>query len=217
MSTAHAVPTLLLDYGSSGTILVTDGSGLDSAPISGVVNYSAFGFAGWSASVTTGITKPDQGSQSYPVMHLNTVEASSSAAGTLTLYFSEWDFTSSGGALGFLTSLGGFSANGSVLYETYWAAGNVALNQANLASLTLSTNKLGSLTGGPGSFSGDQWGVILSAPSQYTLTQKVVITHASAGTTSLDAHLTVPDGGATLALLGMSLIGICVLKRKMSA
>lgn len=196
---AQAVPTLSISDGVNPAIIVADGAGNDSNANAGVVTW--IGSTGvWTVNVDTGITKPNVGSNQNPYMDLAFVDVSS-AAGTLTLMFSETDFTQLGSAL---ASIGGTTA-GNVTYATYWSASN------NLFALDNLLSSQGPF--GPGAFSGSvSAGLVTGQP--YSLTQVITITHAGAGTSSGDAELRVPDSGSTIALLGAALATLGLISRR---
>lgn len=196
---AQAVPTLKISDGVLPEITIGDGAGGDSNGAAGVVTW--IGSVGvWTVNVDTGITKPAFGSADNPFMDLAFVDISS-AAGTLTLKFSETGFTK----LGTASSLIGGTTSGTVSYSTYWSATNTLFAMDNLLSSS------GSLGGGAYSnaaFTGN----ILSGP--YSLTQVITITHTGAGSSSGDAELRVPDSGSTIALLGAALATLGLISRR---
>lgn len=196
---AQAVPTLRISDGINPAITVADGSGSDSNGAAGVVTW--IGATGvWTVNVDTGITKPQVGSNQAPYMDLAFVDVSS-AAGTLTLMFSETGFTQLGSAL---AKIGGTTA-GTVTYATYWSASN------NLFALDNLLSNQGPF--GPGAFAGTSaLGLVAAQP--YSLTQVITITHSGAGTSSGDAELTVPDSGSTIALLGAALATLGLISRR---
>jgi hypothetical protein len=136
-------------------------------------------------------------------MDLNTVDSSSTAGGTLIIKWSDDGFGPTVGNA--FASIGGTSG-GTVKYDTYADAGNAIFG---------TTTPLTTQSFGAGSFSGDAGGPDLAAQgSPYSLTQVITITHTGKATTSLNAVLTVPDGGMTLMLLGSGLTALSLLRRK---
>ena len=197
-NTANAIPTLKLSDGIT-TVTVGDGQiGVvsDLSAQTGAVTF--IGAVGsWIVNVSTGISDPILGSPTNPHMDLNSVNVNvSGGSGT--------DFAMEaliGGTLNL--------ASGSLLtYNTYASATN---------SLFAETHLLTSQTFNPGAFSGTDAGSfpVTPFPAPYSLTQKVVITHGAAGSTSFNAALQVPDGGTTVALLGFVLLGVEGLRRKL--
>lgn len=199
---AHATPVYTdeLELISSGTTVVVTGTG--------VTSYSG-SVGSFSINVTTGITYPTQGTLGSPIMDLSSVNVSG-GTGSLEILFSATGFGPTNGK--FLDEIGGTVNNqgGSISYTAYDSPSNALLAQ---------TNSLGSLGPfGAGAFSGTTLSSFLSLASAYSLTQVVNITHSAGGTSSFDANLsTVPDGGWTVALLGITLGGLEMLRRKLMA
>jgi hypothetical protein len=189
---AYAVPTLTLFDGTTTITILDNGSG-DTNPLLGVVSWSgAIGV--WDINIDSGFTKPAIGSATHPHMDLN-FSAHSTTAGMLTLSFSDSGFTASGTGR---DTIGGTQDNGSVTDYIRVNGGNV---------LTL-----GPLAGSP--FSGTATGGITLASADL-LTLVVGIDHTAAGLTTGDKDLTVPDGGSAVALLGIALVGVEALRRKL--
>ncbi len=197
----HAVPSLSLFDGFT-TITVVDGGLNDANPVPGAVTYNgAIGI--WDINVSTGLTKPIIGSPSQPEMDLNSVDHSS-GAGTLVITFTDTGFTLPfGGVTG---AIGGTQNGGTatIRYETYQITGT---------STNLMTS-VGTLTTTPFAATGTG---VLNGSANYSLSQVVTITHTAAGTTSFDASLSVPDGGATVALLGLGLVAVEGIRRKVKS
>jgi hypothetical protein len=203
---AQAVPTLRLSDGIT-TVTVADGAFNDMTAAVGAVTFSgAIGV--WTVNVSTGASDPALGTPTSPSMDINSLDISG-GAGTLTIWFSDDFFgpTSSGVS----ASIGGTINNkpgSSLTYKTYADGSNTLFAETLLLTSQSFTS---------GAFSGDASGGLPSDPypAPYSLTQKLVITHAGAGATSFDATLMVPDGGSTVALLGFALLGIEGLRRKL--
>lgn len=198
---AQAVPTMKISDGIS-TITVSDNLAGDANAAAGLVTW--VGSIGvWNINVNTGVTKPAFGNADNPYMDLNFVNGSSSGAGTLTIWFSETDFTKNGTAA---ARIGGTVAlGGTVSYETYYDTANALFGNS------------GALTNqGPfaGAFSASATGGPVIDPNVYSLTQKITITHGQAGVSSGDAELTVPDSGSTIALLGAALATLGLISRR---
>ena len=192
---SYAIPTIKL-YDGVTTVSVLDGSGSDLDPAPGIVTW--FGPVGvWQINVTTGTSS---GSAASPFLDLNSVNASSTAGGTLTVSFSDTGFGPSDGGVG--VSVGGTAA-GTVQFETYADAGN---------GLFTLTTLLTSQSFGAGGFSGAA-SASLALPASYSLTEVATITHAAGEeATSFEGQLHVPDGGTTAWLLGITLSGLALLK-----
>lgn len=199
---SEAVATLSLFDGTT-TINVTDGGGNDSNVNVGAVTYN--GSIGiWQINVSTGLTKPIIGSPMRPDMDLNSVDFST-GAGTLVITFTDTDFTLPFGSA--IAAIGGTQngGNSTIRYETYQITGT---------STNLLTS-VGTLTSTP--FAASASGNLIGTEGSYSLRQVVTITHTAAGTSSFDASLQVPDGGATAALLGLGLVAVEGIRRKLKA
>jgi len=185
----------------------------DLNPMTGAVLFSGM-VGAWQVNVTLGVTTPLLGSLSSPSMHLTDFSASCvlaiclSAPSALTVSFSEVNFGSGPVAI---AKFGGVAAAGAtVTYETWLGVG--LFDEGTL---------LTSLSAGGGQFSGIDYGTVTDPEGPYSLTQKVRIAHPGGlagfgASTSVDATLTVPDGGMTLSLLGFALVGLGGLQRKLS-
>jgi hypothetical protein len=183
------------------TLVIADGSLSDSDTTAGIVKY--VGTLGvWKLDLF-GITKPEDGSATDPYLYLHDFSASSTSAAssTLTIWFSDTGFGPTGTYT--VAEIGGVTA-GSVTYETFTGTG-----------LFDETTLLTSLAFPSGAFSGTDIGTVTGAVGPYSLTDKVTITHGAGSKvkTSFDATLTVPDGGTTLSLLGLSLLGLVAASR----
>jgi hypothetical protein len=183
---------------ATGTALCGAG---DSNGVVGALTY--IGTIGvWAVNVSTGITKPVQGSATDPFMDLNTVNTST-AAGTMTIKFSDIDFGPTGAGLGFIDAIGGTTAgivNATQLYDA---------NNGFFTGVTIAT--LGPY--GPGAFSDTVNSAGVAGLFPYSLTQTVTITHTGSGTTSLDYEKSFPEP-ASLALFGIGLLGAGVASRR---
>lgn len=201
---AMAIPALRLSDGTN-EIIIHDNGAFDSATEAGVVSFAGL-FAG-QLSVTVGITKPV--ANSAPLMTLNDVTVLG-GSGTLIIDFSETDF-----APGFfdtlLASIGG-TTNSTVSYYTYYSPSN------ELFGLTHQITAQGPFVGLPNTSSfggplgnGDTSGT-LNPTGAFSLTQRVVIQrNGGRDNTGFNATLSappVPDGGSTVALLGMFMVGL---------
>jgi hypothetical protein len=198
---AHATPVYTdeLELISSGSTVLVTGTGVTS--FSGSVGS-------FSINITTGITYPTQGTLGSPVMDLSSVNVSG-GTGSLEILFSATGFGPTAGH--FLDEIGGTvnNAGGSIAYSVYENPSDALLGTTNLVG------SLGPY--GSGAFSGTTLSSFLSLSSPYSLTQEINITHAAGGTSSFDANLSVvPDGGWTVALLGITLGGLGMLRRKMA-
>jgi hypothetical protein len=140
---------------------------------------------------------------SDPAMDLLSFQSNSTAGGSITLEVSQTDWTG-GPEPVFNFNIGGTSiVSGSYNYELLWDPNNALFGGAVFA------NGAGAL--------GPTWGATFSGgpagDSQYSLTQRVTITHNTAGFSSFDADLTVPEP-ASLALFGLGMLGAGIASRR---
>ena len=199
---AYAVPTLTISDGTT-TQTVTDGSAGDGNSNVGVVTWVG-SVGAWTLNVDTGSTKPYIGSVSSPAMDLSFL-AGSSAAGTLTITFTDWGFVVPNGGVNDMIN-GNSNVAGTVTDNVIknWGLAS-AQNIVTLGPL----NDLSFTSTGSGH-------VVLGAQTvpNDSLSIQVVITHNGAGVTSGDKLVTVPDGGTTALLLGAGLTGLAVISRR---
>ena len=189
---AHATPTLTLSDGTT-TIMVMDNGAGDLDPILGSVLFNGAVGSNFGVQAAAGLTKPADGSASAPAIDLDGL-THALGAGTLTMTFTETDFTAFPGIL-----TGSFSAT--------VGAGGSATNIVMQNALDLITN---GPFGAPGGFSSGSAALIDGAP--YSLTETAILTFgARGGTTSFDAMASVPgvpDGGTTVTMLGIGLLAV---------
>ena len=205
---ALAIPTLIISDGIGAAVTVTDASG--------VVHYSNTSFDGaWSVVISTGLTKPAQGSAANPFFDL-AIQATSltfSPTHNLTITFFGTDFGPAAGSLQAIMSGHVSAGTGQpVSYNTFYSSLNAgALTTALTASGSLAPPNYNSIVTGA---------VIPGGLNPYSITQVVTIGGAGTGpggSYTLDASLSgVPDGGTTVMLLGAALSGLALLRRKMA-
>jgi len=181
--------------GTTTTVIMDNGSG-DSNPAVGVIQFTG-SIGVWNLTITNGFTKPFIGGATHPQMDLG-FQVNSVGAGTLRITFSDFGFTFGGVA----TDLFGGTTAGTV--DDF-----IDINGSHVAGLHLGPF-------GPGAFSGTTSGAITLAPAD-VLGLEVDITHTGAGFSSGDKELTTPDSGSAVALFGIALAGIEILRRKIRA
>ncbi len=165
----------------------------------GTLEYSAT-IGSWNITINSFTYPfPTYGSLASADLDTSTVDVYSSSGGTLEIIFSGNDYTGVG--TGILT-VGGTARNMSGSYSAYYDGGN---------TLGAETSLIGTTTG---ITSGSAEGSVGSTPC--SLTQDIFLTAGSGGGhASLDAELTVPDGGLTIVLLGGALAGLQMFRRKL--
>ncbi|HXF46397.1 MAG TPA: PEP-CTERM sorting domain-containing protein [Burkholderiaceae bacterium] len=200
---AQAAPILRISDGTT-TVTVADGSSGacgDTMTQSGVVGLSCT-IGNWWLNLVIGIGHDVLGDQ----IHLNSLNASSSSGGTLTVSFTDTDFVNTGGypALNFGGGIGGFSA-GTVNYWMYVSDANTAFGTDSL---------VGSGTGS-GAFSGSfsDWEAVSGA---YSMTLVARIAHGWSNfplATSFDFIGRVPEPGV-LALFAIGVLALGIVARR---
>jgi hypothetical protein len=204
--TASAEASSIKLQAGSTEVIVEDGTAADINSVDGAVTYSG-AIGDWIINVTTGTTQPAIGTLTDPEMSFTDVSVLSAGSSTLTLMYSALGFTTTGGLLE--VNFGG-TTSGDVTYKVFQGG-------ASLFDTTSQPVPLTSLAGTTGSFAGSQ-SVFLPAAGPYSLTQQVTIGHSKPGVTSYSATVSysaVPDGGATLSLLGLALVGVAGLRTRL--
>lgn len=211
---ANAIPTLSLDDGSSSVTIVDNGAG-DSDSTVGFINYSAPAgtFANFMLAISMGTTKPVIGSAASPHLDLASVNVTSltAVADTLTIKFTDTDFSDPlPGLFGFSSEIGGVT-DGTVTYATYFDNSNAAFGTGTLLS------DLGSFSGG--AFSGSavaslsSLGTTPTGPYSLTMVTTVSNTAGAGKITSYNATVSVPEP-STILLLGSGMLGFAFLRRR---
>lgn len=187
---SFAVATLSLDDGTNSITVEDQGAG-DVNPIEGIVTVVWTTPATlWTSTVSIGTTYPSDGSPSVPYMDLNAV-VTSGGAGELTISFTQD---------GFLPMDASFASDvGGTLNENSQAMFSASADGQSISSLGPFMNA--------GAFAGSMVSSFSTVQSPYSITLVATISHRSAGTTSFDYQVQVPEPG-TLALFGLGLLGL---------
>ncbi|MCP4265793.1 MAG: PEP-CTERM sorting domain-containing protein [Candidatus Brocadiaceae bacterium] len=209
MQQVNAIPILKISDGVD-TVVVEDGSGLDNvAGTDGVVGYVG-SIGGFNFNNFIGFTKPIYGTEVEPRMHLNTVvssfESFNGSGGltndTITIMFTETDFTASGPNLNIHTLFGGVAAN-NIELSLYLDENNTEFGMSTLVDTS------GIL--GAGSFSDTLLeGITIDPLSSYSLTLVAEITHTGIGSevTSFDLEMYAAPEPSTILLMGIGFVGL---------
>jgi len=211
----QAVPTVRYNDGTAGGILTVADNGLGDnfSSIDGLI-WSAYSHGVWSVSTTLASTKPNTGSAQQPIMDLNftaQIRPTGPTAGSLNIQFSDLDYDLPS-SLAFLSSIGGTFANTGfgVTWNAYYGPANTLFGHGTLIA------GLGPLAGGVGSFGDDAVGVAVTPGSPVSLTLELIITQNGTGgnralITGNGSLAALPDGGSTVGMLGLALLGIGLL------
>lgn len=207
---ARASAIFTINDGVDPVISVADNTPGDLSGSTGVIIVQT-NVGVWALTIDTAITKPVIGSATSPVMDIN-VQAYSTAAGNLTLTFSDNNF---GPAMGFLN---GTATGYTVAGATSMASMNVWGDPANVplaetqSILTLPPTLLPLP---PGSLSVTGSGALtLNAP--YSLTESATINASGATIVNLDAsfNVTVTPEPSVAALGALGLAGWALLRMR---
>jgi hypothetical protein len=158
----------------------------------------------WNINVSTGLTKPVTGNATNPKMDLNTTNVST-AAGTLTIKFTDDGFGPIPNGTTFADSIGG-TTNGTVTATELYDANNGTKGFFSGTQIAI----LGPFSGP--SFSGNTTSSGVAGTAPFSLTQVVTITHTTAGLTSLDYSKSVVPEPSAFLLMGSGLAGLGYLR-----
>ena len=199
VDSAHATASLQLIVGAD-VLTIPDGSSGDKNSDPGAVTWTGT-FDGFSITFAGGTTKPALGSATSPSMDIGTFLVSG-GSGTLTLRFSDNGFGPTSGTAHALIT-GSTTGTQTITFNTYGGSSNT------LFDLGQPLTSLGPLSG---VISSSASGGNLNLAGPYELTEELIV--SGEGSSSLDARLSVPDGGTTVALLGLALVGVEGVRRK---
>lgn len=204
MPFAGAVATMRISDDQSNSFLIVDNGIGDLSAVNGVVVFSGT-FGNWVITTDTGVTKPVSGNAVRPYMDVNFIATSSTPGGTLVIEFSETGFGPMAAGTNYVLDIGG-TTQGVVNCTTLVDVNNVLFGGLAIGGGTFSGGAFACEAGAPGTYT-----------SPYSLTKRITITHGSGVLTSSgDTQVTVPDGGTTIAMFGLSLLGLGALRRKQS-
>ncbi len=180
-------------------IVIVDGGSGDANAVAGAITW--IGSIGvWTVNVDTGLSKPILGTATNGHLDFSFVDVSS-GAGTLTLMFTDTDFTGTG-PRPLLAEIGG-TTGGSVSYDVYADSSNTPFGMEQ---------HLTSLSFGASPYAGGE-SALFNTSGLYSLTQVITISHRAAGVSSGDAEARVPEP-ASMALLGLGLAGLGWARRR---
>lgn len=206
---ARAAAVFTIYDGVNPLISVTDnGPGDSASPVGAIVVETNVGV--WSLTINTGVTKPLVGSDTSPVMDIN-VQAFSSAAGSLTLTFSDNNF---GPAVGTVNTT---ASGGTVIGPTAMASVAVFGNQANIVGAQ--TVPLTTMPPTPLSFLYQTTsGPLNTLNAPFSLTEVATITTTGSSLVNLDASFNVtPTPEPSIAALGALGLGGWIFSRRRRA
>ncbi len=202
---ARASAELTITVGAT-TVTYTDlgGTGGISTP-GGPVGIS---IGGYQISVGA-VTKPALGGATLPELDISSVNVSGGSTTTpLVITFSDISYGPTNGALQLKLSGNDISGNQTVSMSLYGGNSNSLFDESHLLG------SVGPLGGNGSTFAGSLVGGVVNSGS-YSLTETVTI--LGVGHTSLDASISsVPDGGSTVAMLGLALVGVGCVRQKLS-
>jgi hypothetical protein len=200
---AHATATLSISDGVNPLISFTDNGGGD---LNGGVGqmFVVTNVGVWNLTITSAITKPALGSPTNPLMDI-TIQAISTASGTLTYKFSDNGFGPATGTLNATVSghvISGAAAT--VGYSVYGDPANVVgAETVFLASTGTSPLPVVASSSGP-----------LALPTPFSLTQDVALNASGASDISVDASFTVVPEPSAIGLVVVGLLGVLGIRHR---
>jgi hypothetical protein len=215
---AQAAFELRLSDGTTTVTIVDDGAGDLANTTAGQIIFA--GSVGtFTINVTTGLGDPAAGHVNTDFsahMHLDNVSVSSAAGGTLTIELSQTNLslTDSPGGISLRSVFGGVTAGTVEAWQIL-----------DLDNALFAANGTGEAEVHHGPFSGPAFADVgtdltsgpYTAGDDFSLTERVVISHGGEGTTSfnIDSLATVPvPPGIALALSALPVLGLGYLRRR---
>jgi hypothetical protein len=190
-----ATPFLWLSDGLASVLVLDNGVG-DSDPTSGKIVLVNLGLGIWNSNIDIAYTKPFLGSAQAPVMDLQ-FGNSSTAAGTLWIWFVDSGFDYTGGLNSDVAVTLGGNTTGTV---DFWKVINY---DEFINNLHFSGN---------GAFSGTTGSNVSLDPTD-SLGILMQLTHNGAGITTGNDYNSVPEPG-TLLLLGTGIVSLAFFARR---